>query len=575
MEKKKNRNHRSIPYVMIYACFFAILMVCGAQLEERGSIRYADEKTWGSIVLLFLVGGAVVYGLFYLLAGYESARKNTWQECTQDGGALGQEETHKQKCADELLIKKATALVRETCLNRKFWIVSGIFLVCWFPYFLASFPGFFLYDAQTELNMVLTGEYTTHHPLAHVLLLGWVMKVIHKITGSYNAGIAVYVICQAVFIAMSFSYLLLRMKHWGVRKWIRILGMVYLCLFPVIPMYALCTTKDVLFTIFVILFLASLVDRQNYGNAALIVNGVLMLLFRNNGIYALVLSLPFLILSEKSNVQKRRLAVACGITLLAYATVSFGLKTVTNASDAPKQEMLSVPIQQLARVYCYEPESMSANQKVLLQEFVPEEALLRYRPTLSDPVKVAFNSEVYKERSDEFFSLWLAVAKKQPALYMDAFLVNNYGFWYPYASLNCYKGNQTYTYIYEDSSYFGYETEQPGERKSLFPALDEFVRKLSLEISWQKLPGIRMLFHPAYYVWIFLFGMCYQLSHKRYQMCAYAIPVLLLLVTVIPGPAVLTRYVLYFYFGFPLLLAFLLEGKLAEHELYMRNYETD
>lgn len=94
------------------------------------------------------------------------------------------------------------------------------------------------------------------------------------------------------------------------------------------------------------------------------------------------------------------------------------------------------------------------------------------------------------------------------------------------------------------------------------------MRKLSLEISWQKVPVIRLLFHPAFYFWLFAFTLCYQLYQKRYDLCMIAALILFVYATVLLGPAVLVRYVLYFYFGFPLLLALLLEGRLTESYHY-------
>lgn len=254
--------------------------------------------------------------------------------------------------------------------------------------------------------------------------------------------------------------------------------------------------------------------------------------------------------------DRKRIALSLFAVLAAYLLCSFGLKCITDADNSEKQELLAIPIQQLARVYCYEKEALSEEQKETLYRFLPREALLRYRPTLADPVKVSFDNEAYSAEGRNFWKLWVQVGKENPASYLNAFLVNNYGFWYPYASLNCYQGNQVATFVYEDSSYFGYETEAPGKRTSLFPMLDAFVHKLSLEISWQKIVGVRLLFHPACYFWLFLLGMCAHLSMGRYRQAAYGILVFWLFLTVLLGPAALVRYVLYFYFGFPLLLAF-------------------
>ena len=69
----------------------------------------------------------------------------------------------------------------------RYWLV--IFL-CWIPVFLAFYPGAFVYDATDEYVQVATRSFTTHHPLAHVLLLGGMVCAGNKFFDSYNIGIA-------------------------------------------------------------------------------------------------------------------------------------------------------------------------------------------------------------------------------------------------------------------------------------------------------------------------------------------------------------------------------------------------
>lgn len=537
MGKIKKRNKKNLSYKLAYSLLFSVAMVFGAQIQEKGGVSYLGIKTWISISIVAGIAFFVVSILFLL----RDRNKNLV--------FVGEWEEDK----------------RSFFKQKTFWGVAILFLICWLPIFLSAYPGYFLYDAQTELVMVQTAEYTTHHPLSHVLLLGWIIKIIHKLTNSYNAGIAVYLWCQAIFVALSFSYILSRLRAWNVALWIRWISIFYLCVFPIIPMYVFCSTKDVLFSVFLLLFFVNLIDfyrkdrrEQEISKKAwvmMLINGIAMLLFRNNGIYALLIAIPFLVGVVGKERKKLFSAVGC-LIIGIYILCSWGLQLITHAEKAGSQEILTIPIQQVARVYNYKKDVLTQEEIQILYRYIPEEALLRYKPDLSDQVKIAFNNEEFSRSSGGFLKLWLDIGLKQPFTYLNAFFANNSGFWYPYAELNCYEGNQVFTYTYEDSSYFGYETELPGERKSLIPALDKIIRSLSLEISWQKIPGLRVLFHPAYYFWFFLFGFFYQLSKKRFHICAVAFVALLMYLTVLFGPAVLMRYVLYFYFGFPLLMAF-------------------
>ena len=106
---------------------------------------------------------------------------------------------------------------------------------------------------------------------------------------------------------------------------------------------------------------------------------------------------------------------------------------------------------------------------------------------------------------------------------------------------------------YEDSSYFGYETELPGERRSFLPWLDEYFRQLSLEISWQRIPILSMLFSPGALFWMYAFGLGFAAAGKRYRMLASFLPAVLNWLTVLLGPTYLVRYVLIWWFALPLL----------------------
>ena len=102
-------------------------------------------------------------------------------------------------------------------------------------------------------------------------------------------------------------------------------------------------------------------------------------------------------------------------------------------------------------------------------------------------------------------------------IYLNAWLMTSYGYWYPDAVINVYGGNAVHTFTYQDSSYFGFETEYPGTRESKFPGLEEQYRKMSLELYQQKVPGISMLFSPGFLFWVFLFCFCYNsLSHQNF-----------------------------------------------------------
>lgn len=209
---------------------------------------------------------------------------------------------------------------------------------------------------------------------------------------------------------------------------------------------------------------------------------------------------------------------------------------------------------QLARVYHYEKDSLSQEDLQCLYRYLPEEALERYTPKVSDMVKVGFDNEAFAGDKAGLVKLWFRLLLKHPSAYLNAWLMTSYGFWYPDTVIDVYRGNQVFTFQYADSSYFGYEVEQPGHRESKLPWLDQLYKKLSLEVFQQKLPVVSMLFSPGFMLWTMLFllgGFCYAGYYRR------VIPYMLLLLcflTVVIGPTYLVRYVVFLWFAVPLLL---------------------
>jgi len=433
------------------------------------------------------------------------------------------------------------------------------FFLCWFPVFLAVYPGFFVYDAQEELVQVQTRQFTTHHPLPHVLLLGGTIQAVHKLTGSYNAGIAAYTLLQMAGMAAVFAYVLSYMKKSGVRRWLRIVTALYFGFFPVNVMFVLCSAKDGIFSAALLLLLTALADLakdaeaffKNRGNLLRLAAGALvMMCFRHNGMYAFLALAPVLLFGYAKGCR-RKAALLLGAVFAAYALVSAGLSAALDARGAGRQEMLTVPIQQLARVWKYEGDSLTEEQKKTLYGILPEEALPYYTAKVSDGVKIWFDNEAFEAEPLKYIRLWAEIGLRHPFTYLNAWFMTSYGFWYPDTVVDVYRGNSVFTFTYGDSSFFGYEVEQPGERHSLLPWLDWWYRNMSLEIAQQKIPVVSMLFSMGFLFWVFVFAGGYAYYRKKYGLLLPFAMLGLLWLTVILGPTYLPRYVLVLWFALP------------------------
>ncbi|MBD5513973.1 MAG: hypothetical protein HDR06_04775 [Lachnospiraceae bacterium] len=525
----------------ILAFLFTTAMLFGVRLDAVGNVDFKDWRLWVSLPVLTCLFTILVRKFWDFLSGMEDRKDRLAEHIKMPG-----------------VPKKTAEYVN---------ILTFLFmLLCWLPVLLAVYPGFFVYDAQEEWLQVASRTFTTHHPLVHVLMLGGIICAVHKVTGSYNLGIACYMVVQMMVVSGAFTYLLSFMRKRKVSKAVRLLSLFYFAFFPVIVMFTLCSAKDALFTAALLLLLLALLDmgsdeEEFFASKSkkifFILSAVAMMLFRKNGVYAFAVMVPILLLYHKKNLKN--LVVLLAVIFLSYFVINTGLTAVFHAESGENQEILTVPIQQLARTYKFNREVFAEEDIAALHEILPEEALVLYNPKLSDPVKVHFQNEVFAADKSKYAGLWVRIGLKKPLSYINAWLMNSYGFWYPDTVIDVYSGNTVFTFTYEDSSYFGYEVEEPGFRDSKIPWLDEAYRKLALEISQEKIPIYSMLYSPGGIFWCIAFVFAYVLYRKKYHVVIPYMMVLLVWLTVILGPTYLPRYVLIFWYGLPLFAAMLLE----------------
>ena len=132
----------------LFGVLAGIFLIFGYQLENGDAINLSDKNAM-SVLLMFIL--IFTIDTRYVWRNYDSAL---------DGGKLFGIIRLPRSAGD------AKVPARDFFINYLSMIALSI------PVILAEFPGFFVYDAQDELNEVLTRSFTTHHPLLHVLLLG-------------------------------------------------------------------------------------------------------------------------------------------------------------------------------------------------------------------------------------------------------------------------------------------------------------------------------------------------------------------------------------------------------------------
>lgn len=428
----------------------------------------------------------------------------------------------------------------------------GMLLVCYVPMFLIAFPGSFAYDVPFQLEQVFSGRYSTHHPLLHTLLMGMCVKLGH-VLGRINLGAALYTLIQMAGLSACFSLTSASIcRQSGARAARR--SAVFFALYPLHMMMAVNATKDVLFSGLFVLTLAllreTLLAEKTDGRivAAGVLCGAGMLLLRNNALYALAvwILLALILLRRKA----LRAAMVSVLAIVLCTGVNGVMKAATQATEGDLCEMLSWPIQQMARARNLHGDLLSEAEKLAIGELMPQESWRLYDPTISDPVKFEFDTETFLSDPGKYAKVYLSVAAKCPKAYVDALLMHTYSFWYPYGE---YGVSGYYLQMGVTDQYYEWCDFERISSQSLLP-------RVLASLSWRfgaqgamQIPVLGYAFNMGLIIWIMLYFVLRDMYLGRWKSFAAALLPVLLWGTFLLGPVMAGRYIYPFVCCLPVL----------------------
>ncbi len=222
-----------------------------------------------------------------------------------------------------------------------------------------------------------------------------------------------------------------------------------------------------------------------------------------------------------------------------------GLKTAFSAAEGSKAEMLSIPCQQLARVYKEHGDELSEEERQLLFTFIRKEGLDAYKYYVSDPVKANLDMNAVYGAKRAFLSLWIELGLRYPGTYIAATLSNTMGLWY--------LGG-------DSSSYVEYEMSPPLDEEHGFTS-DSKLPFLKDIYSWftdinikSYLPVISLIFYTSFYAWGTLLCGLGAIFKKRYELLIPVLFSIAYMLSLVPGPCITIRYMFGVILSFPLLL---------------------
>lgn len=418
--------------------------------------------------------------------------------------------------------------------NEKIITVMNIIVifVAWIPFFLRFYPGIVTSDSysQIEQTIGLIGL-SDHHPITHTAIIGIFINIGLKLTNNINIGIALYSIFSMIAMATMDALVLKYLRKKKVPSMIRLMVLLFYALYPINAIYSITMWKDVLFSGMMSIFIIQNIElvtntdeflQKKINIALYILVSILTILLRHNGLYVVMITLIATFIPLRKYWKK--LLMMLIIIVIVYESHKIIIFNVLKAEKSSVAEMLSVPIQQIARTVKYNIDDINEETiEEINKYFIIENVWENYDPTLSDPVKFKFNTQYFNDNKLEFIKIWIELFTKYPKDYIIATISNSYGYYYPEAK------NTMASWVTLDHNNMGIKQT---------PVIKgEEVEEILVTAESRDIPVISLIFSIGAGVWLTIIALGYKMYKKEYKYILVYLPIIVLWLTLLASPA--------------------------------------
>ncbi|MBQ6395536.1 MAG: hypothetical protein IJH87_04255, partial [Atopobiaceae bacterium] len=430
-------------------------------------------------------------------------------------------------CIVLLLLRRLFAWIRAVYAERPVipvedaahdWFLYAVAIfACYIPMFLIFFPGIMGYDTGHQINQLLgTDVLNTHHPVLHTLLITALFKGSFDLFGTSTWGAAAYSLGQMLLCAVGFGWVSSEVGRLTRSRGTGWAAVAWFGLNPINSILAVSCTKDPIFSVaFAILFcllIRVLVEDGELGwkdEAKLFGAALFALLFRNNMLHALVVFILLVLVaalamhgSAGSAIRIRSMLVpliAAGAVYLVIVGPVYTAAGVDRSTD--EREMLSVPLQALARTATVGDGVLSEEQLEFIETLIPD--YQRYKPGLSDSVKRTLDREYLLENPQHCLDMYLAIGWENPRIYVEAFLQNTHLAWYPGAKGGRFQGWNYHPYLETTNTEWRFEgvEEYYVPTQSLIPVAYRLAHRAVRACVWERIPVLAQLMCSGLPLW--------------------------------------------------------------------------
>ena len=433
-----------------------------------------------------------------------------------------------------------------------FWVVLTILYL---PWYLTNYPGIVTPDTADQINDAITLDgIRDHHSAFLTLMARIVILPVRGFSGSLQTAVGIVTLLQMLIVTFVFAITLEWIGRHLQNRVFRIFVFLWYAFYPVYAVYSVTLWKDILFSVCflgLMLCLDSAAEDENsfFGSRRkklmLLLTLTLLPLMRHNGILISIIVGGTLFFRFRDH--RKEAAMILGGFVLLFGLWKLVLLPALNVTEISSSQGLSVFEQQMARAMNEHYDEITDEQmKHYTAYFDIEDLWTRYNPVLSDSVKRHFREDLFEADPVGFFRTWAGLGMRYPLSYIEAFLANNYGYWFT---------ETHYWVISSGVEKIDWDIEDvhaaPILNISAINRISDYIR----EEKYLKTPLLPLLFSRGACWWLWLFCGVWCLCQNRKKFVLF-LPGLCLWMSVLISPVYNEyRYVYGLFIGLPLLLS--------------------
>lgn len=544
-------NERKFKYICLFWSIISVQFILGSNLQNTGHL-FNSISTFFIDIVKFILMSIIFISLHYCILEFIK-------------------EINKRKNREEKEEKEETKEIK----NKKYrWLIYFLIIfICWIPTVLAFYPSIIAYDGGYQIGKYFFLNQIQHHPILITKLYTF-FYVSGLVMGSPSFGMFLFSLFQMTFMAVVFSYTVKFIEDETQKRWLRNISILFYALYPYNQLFSITTTKDVIFAGLMLIFvihLYKMVEKKYkiVDYIFLILIGVVMLLSRNNAIYTLEVSLPFIILILiKDKYKLAKVMISFLLIIIIYQFTNNCLYKMV-ARESVKSEndegsfRISIFAQAVGRVTRDYEENLTQEEKEKISYYFNDYKKIgeKYRENIADSASSMANSKNINENKKEFLTFILELGKKYPMTYVESFLNTTRGYWYiedvSFSRILIYNHPGAFE-LYD----FGISKGIcKVEHNSKLPKLKNLYINLYRLNRYQEIPVLYTLFQPGIFFYITLAFLLYAIYKKEKNILVIAIFLFTFYASCYLAFCSIIRYIYPIMVNTPLMLALVVKNK--------------